>query len=452
MDFGIPLRREPSTATLANICHIPSDAIADELEERVIRNANAAAADLLQVDPSTGVAFPSTSYPRFTYDRTKFIKTGQLVVIFESFDSLTFAYATPGAVHHNKNGDFYHDDFIDKLSFGAKLRARNHGGYGYVYLLRPTSELWARSLPHRTQIVYELDSSTVIFQLNIKPNMVVLESGTGSGAMSTAIMRTIAPHGRLHTYEFNGVRAQKARDEFKRNKIDHLVTVHHKDVCGKAPAGLSTVNNISSSSSDNGSDNEKVDMTMESCEGDGGFGVGGQVADAIFLDLPEPWLAVPHAAFAIKPNHRLCSYSPCIEQAQKCIVALKENGFHSIKTIEVRLREHYVDEVDLELPPTAKVVRVDKDEMKLMEEDEANEFYRKKKLTKVPQSTSSDMTDSIAPELSTSTDAKNGQIDKVPNKRKKVCARPFAVMKGHTAFLTFATAGLAKRTDPNEQT
>ena len=81
-------------------------------------------------------------------------------------------------------------------------------------------------------------------------------------------------------------------------------------------------------------------------------------------------MAVPHAAFAIKPNCRLCSYSVCVEQAQRCIVALGECGFHSIKAIEVRLRENYVDEVELEMPPTNRVVRVKKDEYKLVDKEE----------------------------------------------------------------------------------
>jgi tRNA (adenine57-N1/adenine58-N1)-methyltransferase len=47
-----------------------------------------------------------------------------------------------------------------------------------VYLLRPTAELWCRSLPHRTQIVHELDASMIVFHLNLRPGMVVCESGT----------------------------------------------------------------------------------------------------------------------------------------------------------------------------------------------------------------------------------------------------------------------------------
>lgn len=38
-----------------------------------------------------------------------------------------------------------------------------------------------------------------------------MESGTGSGAMSTSIMRAISPTGHLHTFEFNKFRADEAR-------------------------------------------------------------------------------------------------------------------------------------------------------------------------------------------------------------------------------------------------
>ena len=111
--------------------------------------------------------------------------------------------------------------------------------------------------------------------------------------------------GKLHTYEFNRVRADKARKEFEGHGLGHLVEVYNRDVCGKtamaAPNGASEV----AASSDG--------TTADACEvddGRGGFQLGPAAAHAIFLDLPEPWLAVPHAAHTIKPNGRLCSYSP----------------------------------------------------------------------------------------------------------------------------------------------
>lgn len=116
----------------------------------------------------------------------RLIQPGDLVVVFESFNALNFVYAKPNDIFSNRNGHFHHNDFIGK-PYGCKIRSKNNDGLGFLYLLRPTPELWARSLPHRTQIVHELDASMIVHYLNLCPNMIVCESGTGSGAMSHAM-------------------------------------------------------------------------------------------------------------------------------------------------------------------------------------------------------------------------------------------------------------------------
>ena len=266
------------------------------------------------------------------------IQVGDLVVIMISFDTLSFVYATRNAIFSNRRGHFHHNDFLGQ-PFGCKIRSRNNQGYGFCYLLKPTPELWIRSLPHRTQIVHELDQAQILFQLHLKPNSIVVESGTGSGALSHALIRAIAPHGQLHTYEFNPHRAQTAREEFSRHGLSHLVTVRNVDVC---VTGTVTTTN--------GDGDEGPEVG--GCSGSGGFvGLSAQSVDAVFLDLPEPWNAIPHAAHVLKANGRLANYSPCIEQTQRVVIALEEAGFHSIQTMEYRLLEYYVDEVTQEPPP-----------------------------------------------------------------------------------------------------
>jgi len=518
MDFSRPHVLESSVATKSNIRYIKVTSKSKKnkdssLDDRLVEAANRAAKDLLlgpvsDFDPKYVNA---ALYPERVTPSSEIIEAGQLVVIFESFDNLNFVYATPKSIFSNRNGNFHHDDFIGK-TFGCKIRSRCNRGYGFCYLLKPTPELWARSLNHRTQIVHELDASMICFYLNLKPNMLVCETGTGSGAMSHAIMRTIAPQGKLHTYEFNKTRADQARKEFEKNGLSHLVTVHHKDVCGKASLEKPDNETKASSKGEGSKANANKDMG-------GGFGLPGQTVSAVFLDLPEPWHAIPHAAFSLQPNGRIASYSPCVEQTQRTVVAMRKAGFHSIKTMEFRIRENYVDEVEYEPPPRDKrprfpsatesgflgstlaqaAARAAAEDPGSEGEDTGAEADNEK----------SEMSETEADQLSLATagtaeemalmDAAMATMESVPNesnmkspskavgtgnskssasktnvtagggaasntanpnnsnagggggggKRKKfMVARPFGQMRGHTAFLTFATSGNLSQPDP----
>ncbi|MQM05520.1 hypothetical protein Taro_038335, partial [Colocasia esculenta] len=70
-------------------------------------------------------------------------------------------------------------------------------------------------------------------------------------------------------------------------------------------------------------------------------------ADSVFLDLPQPWLAITSVGRMLKPDGVLCSFSPCIEQVQRLCETLRSN-FTDIRTFEVLLRTYEVREVRLE--------------------------------------------------------------------------------------------------------
>jgi tRNA (adenine57-N1/adenine58-N1)-methyltransferase catalytic subunit len=461
MDFARPLISTPSVASQSKIRHLDVIPAVDEtvtgsaeqspdvaLDNKVITAANRVAREMFLSDTDDPVDFDPVhsawilDASRYTERSTPIInnglvQAGDLVVIQESFDKLDFVYVQPGAIFQNRNGAFHHADFINQ-PFGTKIRSRDQRGYGFLYLLKPTPELWTRSLNHRTQVVHELDQSQIVFQLHVQPNAVVVESGTGSGAMSHALLRTIAPCGHLHTYEFNQHRAQEAQREFAQHGLRHLVTVHHKDVC-------------------HGLVEDQDSGKMKS--GRPGFDLPGQTVDAVFLDLPEPWWAVPHAAFVLKPNARIASYSPCVEQTQKTIQALEASGFHSIKTLEYRLLEHYVDEVAYESPPRSKRPRLpphnvnsynqpvepivgvaDEGDNGMVGED-ADEAIE-------TDATGTELPESAADPTSGDCNEQGVLGDNKPVK-KVLVARPFVTMRGHSAFLTFATTALEPQPDPN---
>lgn len=52
--------------------------------------------------------------------------------------------------------------------FGSKGYAKPPSS-GWVYLLRPTPELWTKVLLHRTQILYAADISLICTMLELRP-------------------------------------------------------------------------------------------------------------------------------------------------------------------------------------------------------------------------------------------------------------------------------------------
>lgn len=88
--------------------------------------------------------------------------------------------------------------------------------------------------------------------------------------MTHALARAVAPTGHVHTFEFHEQRAEQARQEFEEHGLGHLVTTAQRDVCVA------------------------------------GFDLH-DVADAVFLDLPSPWEALPHAKKTLKKTGKFAT-------------------------------------------------------------------------------------------------------------------------------------------------
>ncbi|KAH0608249.1 uncharacterized protein H6S33_002301 [Morchella sextelata] len=271
-------------------------------------------------------------------------------------------------------GDFPHDT-LTNIPYGSQVRATGPGhkrkrsgapaDSGFLHILAPTAELWTTSLPHRTQVVYTPDSAFVLHKLCVRPGSVLLEAGAGSGSFTHAAVRAVyggypdgredrgavsaARKGRVCSFEFHEERAGKLRDEIARHGLDTLVDVVHRDVCKD------------------------------------GFLVDGASpgATAIFLDLPAPWLALPHltrrvratpplptrtgltptpspgpvattepttpapetadpaipSALAATETVRICTFSPCIEQVTRTVSVLRKLGWVEVEMYEIQHRQ-----------------------------------------------------------------------------------------------------------------
>ncbi len=151
----------------------------------------------------------------------------------------------------------------------------------------------------RTQISYPKDIALIIMYSGIGPGSRVVEAGTGTAALTSAIAYYIKSTGRVYTYEL--------RTEFQKNAQKNLER-----------AGL-------------------LDY-VELKEGDVTKGIEEKDLDAVILDLATPWLVVPHAYTALKGSGALVSFSPTIDQVVKVVEALTDYGFVCIETVETLIR------------------------------------------------------------------------------------------------------------------
>lgn len=210
---------------------------------------------------------------------------------------------------------------------------------GFIHVLPPTPENWTISLPHRTQVVYTPDYSYILHRVRARPGSVLIEAGSGSGSFTHAAARAVFSGypefgqqlqedtgpvgkkrkiGRVFSYEFHADRYRKVKEEMRQHGLDSIVTVTERDVYEDGFTTTETGQTHSISPH----------------------------ANAIFLDLPAPWQALPHLTRASSPDRPspldplqavyICTFSPCIEQAQKTISALRRHDWLDIEMVEMQ--------------------------------------------------------------------------------------------------------------------
>lgn len=205
-----------------------------------------------------------------------------------------------GKTFHTHKGYVKLDELIGK-DFGSTFQSSLGAQFT---ALKPTLSDYIMKSSRNTQITYPKDASLIVMFSGIGPGSRVVESGTGTGALTTALAHYVKPTGKVYTYE--------VREEFQKNAEKNLRRSNLLDY-------------------------------VEMKTGDVTLGIEERDVDAVVLDLATPWLVIPHAYTALKPSGMLVSFSPTIDQVVKATEALKESGFILIDTVECLMRAMQVE-------------------------------------------------------------------------------------------------------------
>lgn len=227
------------------------------------------------------------------------LREGEPVLLIDRKHRRYLVDLLAGAEFHSHAGVLAHDAVIGSEE-GASHRSSRGGNFVAV---RPTFADYVLKMPRGAQVIYPKDIGAILMQADIFAGARVFESGLGSGALSTALLRAGAE---VIGYEVREDFAYRARQNIERflgaDALDRYQT--------------------------------QIRDTYE--------GIDETDLDRVVLDLPEPWHVVPHAVGALRRGGILLAYTPSITQAQQLHQAMEESPFGMAQTMEVMHRGWHI--------------------------------------------------------------------------------------------------------------
>jgi len=167
-------------------------------------------------------------------------------------------------------------------------------------VLRPSIRDEVELLQRQAQIIGPKDAPVLLWNCDVKAGDFIVEVGAGSGAMTLALAHAAGPKGRVVSYDL---------------RMDFLEQARRNVVA----AGLAG--------------------PVEFKIGDARTGIEERDADAVIVDIPDPWEAVGSSWEALRPCGHFASYSPNMEQVNRTAKALRAGTFVEIRTVEIIERE-----------------------------------------------------------------------------------------------------------------
>jgi tRNA (adenine57-N1/adenine58-N1)-methyltransferase len=236
---------------------------------------------------------------------------GDLVQLVGCDHKYKLVLLQPGAELHTHRGMLKHDDLIGK-PWGS--RVDSHLGRPF-YILPPSLHDVLRDTKRSSQIIFPKDIGYILLKLSIVPGQTVVEAGTGSGALTTALASAVGPQGRVISYDARADMQALARRNLEKLGLERRVEFRLRDIA----QGF-----------------DETDLT------------------ALFLDVPTPHEYIAQVRAALRPGGFFGSIVPTTNQVSFLLAALERENFEFVEVAELSLR--YYKPVPERLRPTDRMV------------------------------------------------------------------------------------------------
>ncbi len=206
-------------------------------------------------------------------------------------------------------GAIRHDDLLERAEFGMKWMLPR----GQVWLLRPRPVDLIRHFRHATNVIHDVDAAMLVATLGVRSGMKVGEAGTGSGSFTGYLAQLVAPGGQVYSFDNREEHLALARRNLEKAGLLDVVTLTNHDVC-------------------------EEDISIEDLE-------------AFFLDLPTPWLAIPHVEPSLQFGARVISFVPNWSQVEQTVKAIENTPHLYLEEVYEVLKRPFL------VKPSRKVMR-----------------------------------------------------------------------------------------------
>ena len=220
---------------------------------------------------------------------------GQLILLLSADHKRFVIRLEPGGEFHTHKGRIFHDDMLGQ-PLGRVIES--HRGQRFVVLQATLFDL-IMTVQRGGTIMYPKDIGYALIKLGVGPGARVIEAGTGSGALTTALASYVRPTGRVYSYEAREDMQVRARKNIERLGLSEWTTFQVRDIA------------------------EGFDETE---------------VDAVFLDVREPEEFLRHVWDALKWGGTFGTLVPTTNQVSEVLAGLHEVGFADIEVAEIILR------------------------------------------------------------------------------------------------------------------
>ncbi len=225
------------------------------------------------------------------------LNAGQVVLLINPKGKRYLRVVKEGDDIHTHDGKILMEDVI---AAGYGRTVNTHLGRRYQ-ILKPTVHDLIKGVKRQTQIMYPKEIGYLLLKLGIGPGCRVVESGSGSGGLTTALAYYVGDTGKVYTHERRPEFFKLVQKNLEWSGLSHRV--------------------------------EQFNLDIEE-------GFQATDCDALFLDVRTPWDYLHHIPKAVIPGSMIGFLLPTTNQVSELLTALDAGPFEDQEVVEILLRRY----------------------------------------------------------------------------------------------------------------